>query len=283
MKQRYSWSFVTLILCCLGAAFGLAAQEAALPTGAAIFDRYVEATGGVKAHEKIQNRVTEGTFAVPAQGISIDMTIYEARPNLSYILMESDMIGKMEKGVKDDMVWDLNTMTGASIKEGAERDNALWEANFDKMVNWQKYYEKVECQGKEDFKGTVSYKVVALPTVGNPQTLFFDKESGLIIGIESVVETQGGEVPVTVQLLDYKEFDGLKMPTKLNTEALGQARVISMTSIKQNVELPADRFDPPAEVKALLEQPKVEPKEEPKEEPAEAAAPETEKEAAGAE
>ena len=55
------------------------------------------------------------------------------------------------------------------------------------------------------------------------------------------------------------------------------------------MELPADRFDLPAEVKALLEQPKAEAEVEPAEAPekekeaAEAEAPEKEKEASGAE
>ena len=51
---------------------------------------------------------------------------------------------------------------------------------------------------------------------------------------------------------DYKSFDGVLEPTKM-TQKLAQLEItITIQDSKINQQIPADRFTPPAEIKALL-------------------------------
>ena len=69
-----------------------------LPKAEEVMAKYIEAIGGKEALEKIHNRVTKGTLAMPAQGMTMEMTTYSAEPNKTYLLLESEMIGKIETG-----------------------------------------------------------------------------------------------------------------------------------------------------------------------------------------
>ncbi len=54
---------------------------AALPTVDQVLDRYVEALGGKAAVEKLNSRVSKGTFDAVAQGASGTVEIYAKAPN----------------------------------------------------------------------------------------------------------------------------------------------------------------------------------------------------------
>ena len=67
-------------------------------------------------------------------------------------------------------------------------------------------------------------------------------------------EHQMGKMTIAVKMLDYKPVDGIMFPHRILQEAMGVSVEITVDSIEHNIEFPADRFDPPAEVQALLEQ-----------------------------
>jgi outer membrane lipoprotein-sorting protein len=69
----------------------------------------------------------------------------------------------------------------------------------------------------------------------------------------TIAVSQMGEIPVEVRMSDYKDFgDGVLQPSKVVQKAAGQEYTITIDNVKVNQEVPVGRFDPPAEVKALL-------------------------------
>jgi hypothetical protein len=52
-------------------------------------------------------------------------------------------------------------------------------------------------------------------------------------------------------LSDYKEQNGVTAPRKVHQKALGQEFLITINQVEYNVDMPKDRFDLPAEIKAL--------------------------------
>ncbi len=69
-----------------------------LPSGEAVIAKYVEATGGRAAYEKIHNTVSTGRMMMPAQGIEGKVTMYEADPSKNYTAVEIPGIGLVEDG-----------------------------------------------------------------------------------------------------------------------------------------------------------------------------------------
>ena len=247
-----------LVIACFAGTGALRAAGEKLPKGEKICDRYIEVTGGVKAYDKINNRVSKSTIDIPSQGMKLSMAIYAARPNRLYSIIESDVIGKMEKGISGDVVWEKSIMTGPVIKEGSERTQALQDATFDRLVHWRKIYKEAECVGVDTIAGRPCYKVVMTPKEGSPSTFYYEKESHLLAKVESVVESAAGRIPTESFLSDYREVDGIMIAHKITMHVMGQERVITVQSIENNVEMPQDRFMLPEDIKALVDKKKSE-------------------------
>jgi hypothetical protein len=223
-----------------------------LPMAESILDGYVEATGGRDAYDSVRNRVSKGTVEMVAQGIKLDMTVYAARPNRIYVVAVSETVGKMESGVHNDVAWSNSTMQGPLIKEGQEAIDALRDATFDRLVQWRKNFKKMETLGIEPVEGRPAYKVHMIPTTGTEQTLWFDRDSRMLVKIESTIENQMGTIPVEAFLSDYRDVDGLRLPHLIRVNVLGQERLVTTNSVEHNVKMADDRFDLPADVQAIL-------------------------------
>lgn len=242
-----------------GAAFAQAAQasapakQAALPTGESLMTKYVEALGGQAAFDKIDNRVAQGSLDLGAMGITMSLSVYAAKPDRLYSIVDSDATGRIESGVVDGIVWENSAMRGAIVKEGAEKDDVLRDAAFDRMVYWKPSTKSVECVGVADVDGKPAYKVVLTPKTGSAQTIYFDRETGLAVQIETRMAAAGQVIDIVSKPGDYRVLDGVKIPFTIKQYLMGQERVITLQSVEHNVSLPADRFALPAAIKALVE------------------------------
>jgi hypothetical protein len=246
MNRRY------LIAALLGLTAYVFAQDEPLPKAETILDRYVEVTGGKAAYEKRKNEVATGTLEFKAQGLKGTVTRYSAEPAEEYLIMELDGVGKIESGMDKGVAWDKNPMLGPRIKSGAERSQALREGTFNASVHWREFFPKVETTGTEMVDGELCYKVVLTPKEGNPETSYYQKKTGLAVKTTTVAVSPMGDVPFEVLTGDYKTFGGVTMPTKITQRAAQQEFSLTIQDVKINQQLPVGRFDPPAEIKALL-------------------------------
>jgi hypothetical protein len=242
--------FVILAALIVAAAYGEAAAEK-VPTGEEVMNRFVEATGGMKAYDAIENRKSTANLNIPSQGMEFKVTIWSARPNRMYTVIESAMLGKIEKGVCGDVVWEKSIMTGPVIKEGAEREAGLRDAAFEKFVYWKDSYETVELAGEETVGGIDCWKVVLTPDAGEPVELFVEKETNLINKVVTIADTEMGKVPVEARLSDYREKDGILVSHKTVVSVIGQERIFTMNSVEHNVEVPEGTFDLPDDIEVL--------------------------------
>ncbi len=251
MPGVFLW-LLFILVSCAGTGELRLVEEAPL-TGAEILDRYTQATGGLEAYEKIQNRVTKGTFAIPQVGLQGPLTIYHARPNQVYTLLEIEALGKTESGISGDVAWEMSLATGPRIKEGTERTEALRDGTFNGYANWQEIYGEAEYAGIAEINGRLCYKVILSPESGGPRTLYFDQETNLAAKIEAIVESQAGAIPVESFPEDYMEVDGILMPRVTKTVIMGQERVVTTESVEHNVQMPDGIFELPEDVKALID------------------------------
>jgi len=243
----------TLLLAGLCAANVHAQRAEKLPKADAILDKYVEVTGGKAAYAKLNNRVSKATFEIPAQGLKADLTVYGARPNKLYTLLESDVLGKIEKGTDGKVAWELNMMTGPQLKEGDERAFLMREATFDSATQWRKLYKKVECVGLEPVDGQPCYKVILTPAEGAPVTRFYDQQSGLLVKTQTSITVPMGTIPVESYASDYKPVDGVLFPHKVRVLAMGMERLITTHSVEHNIKMPKERFKLPEDIQVLIE------------------------------
>jgi zinc protease len=229
-----------------------AISDVALPKAETIIDRYIEVTGGKAAYEKRTSEITTGTMELTAQGIKGSLTSYSAPPDKSFMSMNLEGVGKIEKGTADGIAWDNNMLTGPHVETGEEKAQSLRDAAFNGALNWRTQYAKAETVGVETIDGEECYKVVMTPADGKPVTSYYQKKSGLVVKRSQVAVQQGNEIPVEVIVSDYKDFGGILQPTKMIQKAAGMEVTMTVQSVKANEAIPADKFEPPAEIKALL-------------------------------
>jgi hypothetical protein len=246
MTRRY------LTAALLGVASFAFAQTEALPKAETILDRYVEVTGGKAAYEKRRNAVETGTLEMKAQGLKGTVTRYTAEPAEAYSIVEIEGVGKIEDGIDKGIAWEKNQMMGPKIKTGLEKAQYVREATFNSPIHWRELNSKVETVGTETIDGELCYKVVLTPTEAPPETMYFQKKSGLAVKTMATMVSPMGEVPFEVIGSEYKTMGGILAPTKITQNIAGQEIVITLQDVKTNQPIPADRFDPPADIKALL-------------------------------
>ena len=223
-----------------------------LPKAETILDRYVEVTGGKAAYEKRKTESATGTMSFPAQGLKGNITRFSAEPNQTYMTIELEGIGKIEAGTSGDIAWEKSAIMGPRVKSGEEKAQSLRESRFNEPIHWRELFSKAETVGVETIDGDECYKIVLTPKEGKTETQYFSKKTGLAVKTQTTAVTQMGEMQVEVVVSDYKEFGGVKIPTKTVQKASGQEFVIIIDNVKVNESLPPNRFEPPAEIKELL-------------------------------
>ncbi len=219
-----------------------------------VIQKYIETTGGLANYETIQNRVITSRIEIAGSGIFLDVKVYQEKPNKSYTLVESDATGKMESGTDGDIVWEKSAMRGALIKEGEDRESFLSLNMFDRMIYWRKYFSRIQYEGKADVDEKRVHKLIFTPVMGDSFTAYFDDQSFLMNRMEITMNTDMGATPVVSYVDDYRDVGGVRIPYQTRIVLMGQERISRVIEIKHNVDLPADRFQIPEEIRALLKE-----------------------------
>lgn len=224
-----------------------AAQQ--LPPARQILDRYVEAIGGkaVWANRQSQRTVAEMSMS----GIAIPMEIISARPNKMLMKMNMPGMGEMTSGFDGKVGWSVNPMQGPRLLEGAELAQTVRQADFESTVDPAKHYPTVETVGRTEMGGQPCYMVRMVPTEGEPVLNCFHTETGLLVGTRTKQQSPMGVIEAETLLSDYRDFGGVKVPTRTVTSMAGQEMVLTIKEVTSNGVDPSV-FELPAPVKALL-------------------------------
>ena len=81
---------------------------------------------------------------------------------------------------------------------------------------------------------------------GTLATLYFDKESGLLVRMVRYGKSPIGRVPTQIDYADYREVNGIKMPFRMLFAWLGGRDAIQLSEVQTNVPIDAARFGRPA-------------------------------------
>jgi hypothetical protein len=229
-----------------------ARAQVAPPSAETVLDNYVRAVGGKAAFDKLNTRMTRGRIELPAAGISMTLTAWVARPNKTRTLIESDVVGRIERGFDGTVGWEMSTTAGPRVLDGAQLDDMVRDSRFDGLASWREWVTKAENQGAADVEGKPTWKVLLTPKRGSPQTLYFDQASSLLVKLEMTVKSVMGDIPTQTFVSDYRDVGGLRLPHRVRQLAGSQELVTTLDSIAHDVEIPAGQFDLPKEIQALV-------------------------------
>ena len=141
-------------------------------------------------------------------------------------------------------------MSGPQILDGVELKQAADNANFDNNVDFARVFSTMETVGERTVDGRACWNVRMVSATGIEVQNCFDKESGLLVGSIAHQHTQMGEVTADIVMSDYKEFDGLKLPTRM-TMTMGPQQVVTTIKSVSHAPVADSIFALPPEIKAL--------------------------------
>ncbi len=241
--KRILISSVFILLAVMSA---LAQEKAATPTVDQILDKYVQAIGGKAAVEKQTSRVGKGSLELPSFGASGTLEVYAKAPNKTLSVINIEGFGIVQQGYSGTVAWSSDPQSGLRELSGGELAAAKLESEFYRDIKLKELYPKMELKGKEKLASGEAYVIVATPTTGSPDTLYFDAQSGLLVRQDGKRESQQGILNVQVLFEDYKEVDGVKIPftVKQNSDAI--SFIIKLSEIKHNVAIDDAKFNKPA-------------------------------------
>jgi hypothetical protein len=222
------------------------AKPAALPSADEILEKYVKAIGGKEAIEKITSRSSKGSFEIEAMNLTGTIESYQKAPNKFANLFTIPAVGGGGQVFDGAKGWDSNPMTGLRELGGEELATLKREADFYQPLNFKKHYSKLEVKGKETVGKSEAYVVIATPTEGSPDKVYFDVNSGLIVREDAERETGQGKMAIEVYLEDYKDVDGVKIPHTMKQVTPMFAMTLKFTEIKSNIAIDDAKFAKPS-------------------------------------
>jgi hypothetical protein len=221
-----------------------------LPTASDIFTKSIEAIGGEAAIRKHTSMVTKGTLSMPAAGMSGKLEIITLAPNKILTLMEFAGVGKITQGFDGTVGWSMNPMQGPSLIEGSMLEELKKSSDMYKDLDPSKIWTKAETKGAVNYGGIPCYEIAVTGGPGDG-ALYYEIQTGLTRGMMLTVETPMGKMPSTTIMSDYKEFDGVKIATRTDVEAMNMKQVLVVDSVDYKSIDPAI-FNLPPEIKALV-------------------------------
>jgi hypothetical protein len=237
------------IAAALAVAAGMAAPARADDAATAVLDKAAKALGGEDKLGKVTAFLMEGKGSVAVMGNDSDVAVKATFQGTDHMRQEIDLkFGDMDvKGVTvlaKDKGWRKFAGMGGPM-EGGELDNLKRIVYLGTVpvtvVPLKGKGFKVEAAGEEK----VGDKPAAVLKITGPEgkdfTLSFDKETGLPAKLTATVQGFGGEdVKQETVYADYKEMDGIKKATKIESNRDGQKYMtLTVTSFKV-----LDKVDP---------------------------------------
>src|ERR1700690_432149 len=221
------------------------ANAVPLPSADQILDHYLQATGGRDAWKKLTSRVSKGTIEVPSLNLSGTLEVQEKAPN--QVLSVFEIGGATFREAFDGKVgWSDDPQNGLQEKTGDALAETQRDADFAHPVDIRMLYKKFAVLSLETVNDHTTYLLEATPEGGTSDKMYFDTQSGLLIRVKSQTHTPDGLTPIQIDLSDYREVDGIKLPFAIHQSNPAQDFTITIAEVHHNVDLDSARFAKPA-------------------------------------
>jgi hypothetical protein len=224
--------------------------ESGPPPASEVVRRYEAAIGGRAAGERFPSRHLTAEMSIPAQGRKVEMEVWTLRPNRVLARTVTNEVS-ITSGFDGTTAWAI-AGDEPRILDRATFEQALGNASFDTPLDFAKAYPTMETAGERTIAGRACWNVRMVSTTGAEVFHCFDKDSGLLVG--TIVPNRGapaGSDSTHVVVGEYRDFDGLRMPTRMTATVGGQRMITTIKSVS-HAPIADSMFALPASVRALL-------------------------------
>ena len=220
------------------------AETGLLPTVKEILDRYVQALGGAEALAKINTRVAKGS-RIGADGVLVPEEVYQKAPDK--ILTITSYPGLVfTNGFNGSAAWGHSSRDGLMPLPDQVLNQMKFDSVFNKELKLTAVYSSLTLIGKTSVNDSEAYVVQATQANGDPEKLFFDVRTGLLVRRYVESDTVLGKFPLQTDYDDFREVDGVRQPFLIRWSLPGRSWGRKINEVRQNVPIDDARFNPPA-------------------------------------
>ena len=221
-------------------------KEASWPKPEQLLDKYVQASGGAAAIDKVSSRVMKGKIEFGSVSATIDVYTKDPDMRVSFSHMpEGDSVTAFDGHAG----W-LGA-PGRPVREmhGSDIDGASIDADLHLATHLKQMFSEMKVRGTEKIGDHDAYLVVGQRDGKTPIRLYFDEQSGLLVRMVRFGETALGRLPTQIDYADYRDTDGVKIPYRWTLARPSGRFTILISEVKQNVPVDDAKFakppDPP--------------------------------------
>ena len=220
-----------------------ARPDTSTPTVDQILERYVQALGGRVLLEKFTSRISRGS-RIGADGVLVPEEVYQKAPDKLLVITSYPTVALTVR---------LNGQRGWAGEKGKENEiigeelaELTREAAFYKESSLKELYSGMNPAGKATVGDKEAYVIEATSRSGNPERLYFDIQTGLLIRRYRESKTVLGPFPLQTDFEDYQVVDGIKLPLTIRWSMPGRVWGRRIAEVKHNVEIEDGQFNPSA-------------------------------------
>jgi hypothetical protein len=222
----------------------------ALPTAKSLLEKHDAAVGGRAAMDRHTSMHETVALMIAAMNVSGTMETYHTKPNL-YLMKQNFAGGEVLTGFDGKTAWVIAPGQGAQVLDSATTAQLKGQADF-----FGDYYDPARIKSAEtlevtDFEGQRCYKVKIVHKDDSEALVYLDSATGLRAGQTQSAKMMGQEMQSTMTMSGYKDFGGVKMPTK-RVQKLPMAEVMMDITAVEFDKVDASTFALPDAVKTLV-------------------------------
>lgn len=220
-------------------------KEASAPAGPApdqLLERFVQASGGEAAIDKITTRVMKGTIDFGGKSLPIDIYCKNPEKRISFTHMPG---GDSVTAFNGQEGW-LGS-PGRPIREmhGSDIDAAAIDADLHLPAHLKQMFAEMRLRDSEKIGDKDTYVVIGQRKNSTPIILYFDKDSGLLVRLVRYGDTALGWLPTQIDYADYREANGVKIPYRWTLARPNGRFTVQVSEMQQNVPVDDAKFVKP--------------------------------------
>ena len=222
------------------------------PSADPILDKYIQALGGAQSLAGLTSFVaTASGVAYEGLGGGGSVQIFAKAPD-----QRTTIIRFKDHPERGDSTRTFNGRDGwiktprALLKEYQLTGSELDGAKLDAELSFPGQIKRVLTNLHAGFPDSIHGHDVQVVQGNGPRgllaTLYFDKESGLLVRLVRYGRTPIGRVPTQVDYSDYRDVGGIKFPFQYTFSWLDGKDSFKLSDVKTNIPIDQANFDKPA-------------------------------------
>ena len=228
-----------------GGSGNAASSAAPLPSVDEILTHYTKALGGADAIQKMTSRTEKGTVDIPAHNVHSTMDVIRKAPDKALATLHSQM-GEVVEGFDGTVGWESRGRRGVEEETGDQLVRVHEWAAFIPGLDLKANYSRATVTGIEAIEGHDAYRVMAFRKGGGMERLYFDAQSGLLVELDTRIDSPLGALPQQTEFQDYRDVSGVKIPFTIRVARMDAATIYKWESVEANVPADDARFAKPA-------------------------------------